>query len=211
MIYLFTFYKSTDLKSHRINHRFKLALQQINTADVACNPKPSNRAMQSPCVDAFNTFGSLSQTIRHLQLLGTRTKPSSPRRRYGSYPCLSCDYNDQSSVLSEDLWTRRRHRGEFKVGCKREKVNTKGKDNVWSVDNEMAKVEKGKERIRRRKSKEGKRVRNVNRKGDRVMVSASMLTEVETVLQTQVISRDALNSLVLSFCQSENFLFYALW
>ncbi|XP_073293761.1 uncharacterized protein [Primulina huaijiensis] len=147
-------------------------------ADVVCNPKPSNRAMQSPFVGAFSTF-------HHLQLLGTRTKSSSSRRRYSSYPCLSCNYNDQSSIWSEDLWTRLRPRGEFKVGCKREKVNTKGKENVWSVDNEMAKVEKGKERLRRRKSKEGKRVRNVNRKGDRVMVSASMLMEVETILQTQ--------------------------
>ncbi|XP_075475966.1 uncharacterized protein LOC142516174 isoform X2 [Primulina tabacum] len=147
-------------------------------ADVVCNPKPSNRAMQSPFVGAFST-------IHHLQLLGTCTKSSSSRRRYRAYPCLSCNYNDQSSVWSEDLWTRLRPRGEFKVGCKREKVNTKGKENVWSVDNEMAKVEKGKERSRRRKSKEGKRVRNVNRKGDRVMVSASMLMEVETILQTQ--------------------------
>ncbi|KAK6162668.1 hypothetical protein DH2020_002509 [Rehmannia glutinosa] len=49
----------------------------------------------------------------------------------------------------------------------------------------MAKIDKEKERTRRRKKRGGKRVRNVNRKGDRVLVSGSMLMEVETVLQTQ--------------------------
>ncbi|KAL0429142.1 UNVERIFIED_CONTAM: hypothetical protein Sradi_0540200 [Sesamum radiatum] len=60
----------------------------------------------------------------------------------------------------------------------------KGKENVWSIDNEIVKIEK-KERTRRRKKRGGKRVTNVNRKGDRVLVSGSMLMEVETVLQTQ--------------------------
>lgn len=67
-------------------------------------------------------------------------------------------------------------------------MRAKGKENVWSIDNEMAKIEKEKERMRRRKKRGGKRVRNVDRKGDRVLVSGSMLMEVETVLQTQVTS-----------------------
>lgn len=66
-------------------------------------------------------------------------------------------------------------------------MRAKGKENVWSIDNEMAKTAKEKDR-RRRKKRGGKRVRNVNRKGDRVLVSGCMLMEVETVLQTQVIS-----------------------
>ncbi|KZV44042.1 hypothetical protein F511_16603 [Dorcoceras hygrometricum] len=142
--------------------------------------------MQSPCVGAFETFSSLSQSINRLQLLGIHAKSSSPRRRYGSYPCISCDCSDHRSM---DVRTRGRRRGEFEM-------KAKGKENVWSVDNEVARLEKEKERTRRRRSKEGKRVRIVSRNGDTVMVSASMLTEVETVLQTQVISVCAMKILV---------------
>lgn len=67
-------------------------------------------------------------------------------------------------------------------------LRAKGKDNVWSIDNEMAKVEKGKTRGRRKKKSTGrKRVRSVSRKGDKVMVSGLMLIEVENVLQMQVV------------------------
>lgn len=58
---------------------------------------------------------------------------------------------------------------------------------MWSIDNEVAKAEKEKNKTRRRRKRGGKRVRNVNRRGDRVLVSGSMLMEVETVLQMQVI------------------------
>ncbi|XP_073124710.1 uncharacterized protein [Henckelia pumila] len=125
--------------------------------------------MQSPRIDAFKTFINLPRTIHHLQLLGIHTNSSSSAS-------ISCDCNDHISVRTQG----RRH-GEFRVRSKR----AKGKENVWSVDNEMAKVDKEKARLSRRKSKQGKRVRNVNRKGDRVMVSASMLMEVETLLQMQ--------------------------
>lgn len=63
----------------------------------------------------------------------------------------------------------------------------RGKDNVWSVDNEMAEAaEKERERDERRKKKKGKRVRSVGKRvkgDDKVMVSGSMLMEIETVLQ----------------------------
>lgn len=65
----------------------------------------------------------------------------------------------------------------------------KGKDNVWSIDNEMAKTEKERDKPRsRRRKRGGKRMRNVTKKRicDRVMISSAMLMEVETVLQTQV-------------------------
>ena len=60
------------------------------------------------------------------------------------------------------------------------------KDNVWSVDNELAQKDKtskrrpkGRRMVRRKRTKAG---------GDgRVLVSSAMLVEVETVLQTQVI------------------------
>ncbi|ONK59178.1 uncharacterized protein A4U43_C08F3780 [Asparagus officinalis] len=68
----------------------------------------------------------------------------------------------------------------------------KKKDNVWSVDNELAEREKEKERKRSsssfgRRRKRGKRVKAGGRKGknELVLVSAAMLIEIETVLQTQ--------------------------
>ncbi|KAL4303348.1 hypothetical protein GQ457_10G000010 [Hibiscus cannabinus] len=58
------------------------------------------------------------------------------------------------------------------------------KENVWSIDNERAKAEKEKERRRRRRK--GKTVVNGRKnKMDSVLISAAMLMEVETVLQTQ--------------------------
>lgn len=67
-----------------------------------------------------------------------------------------------------------------------------GKENVWSVDNEMAEAEKEKEKMKRRKKKRGGAGRRLpsgrGNGGDsksRFMVSGPMLVEVETVLQTQ--------------------------
>lgn len=61
----------------------------------------------------------------------------------------------------------------------------KGKENVWSIDNEIAREG---DKTRSRRNRGGKRMRNVARKskGEKVMVSGAMLMEVETVLQTQV-------------------------
>lgn len=62
------------------------------------------------------------------------------------------------------------------------------KDNVWSVDNELAMKEKeraGKRRPRGRRVVRRKRTKHGG--GGRVMVSGVMLMEVETVLQTQVL------------------------
>ena len=55
------------------------------------------------------------------------------------------------------------------------------KENVWSVDNELAKKEK---KGRGRSKKVVKR--NKSKKSGRVVVTGAMLMEVETVLQTQV-------------------------
>lgn len=67
-------------------------------------------------------------------------------------------------------------------------MKAKGKDNVWSVDNETDKARDG----RSRKKKRERRVRKLGKRSDksgRVMVSGSVLMEVETVLQTQVAFR----------------------
>lgn len=60
----------------------------------------------------------------------------------------------------------------------------KGRENVWSVDNDVAVEEKERESRRRRKRGRG-RGKRARREGDRVMVSGSMLMEIDTVLQIQ--------------------------
>ncbi|CAN6486739.1 unnamed protein product [Victoria cruziana] len=62
-------------------------------------------------------------------------------------------------------------------------LKLKGKDNVWSVDNELAERESKKNADPQRR----RRVKRFRKKGrnSRVVVSDSMLMEVETVLQTQ--------------------------
>lgn len=76
------------------------------------------------------------------------------------------------------------------------RVEVRGKkENVWSIDNELAEKERQKSRQRRRRK--GRRVVSGKRgKDGRVMASGAMLMEVETVLQTQVIPRQFLNSLI---------------
>lgn len=59
---------------------------------------------------------------------------------------------------------------------------------MWSIDNETEKAKDG----RSRKKKRERRVRKVGKRSEksgRVMVSGSVLMEVETVLQTQVAFR----------------------
>lgn len=146
------------------------------------NPQFS-KAMQSPCIDACKAFSSSAIFLKDFQQqqflsnhLGRSSVSSSPTLKYGSYPCISCNFGGK----------RGRPREDVKVNCRRGKVGAKGKENVWSIDNEVAKAEKEKNRTRRRRKRGGKRVRNVNKRGDRVLVSGSMLMEVETVLQMQV-------------------------
>ncbi|KAJ4727282.1 Calycin-like [Melia azedarach] len=70
----------------------------------------------------------------------------------------------------------------------KDRVEVRGKkENVWSIDNEMAKAKETelakKSQQRRRRGRRGARGRR--NKSGQVMVSAAMLVEVETVLQTQ--------------------------
>nr|KJB49264.1 hypothetical protein B456_008G109500 [Gossypium raimondii] len=69
------------------------------------------------------------------------------------------------------------------------KVTVKGKkENVWSIDNNIAKAEKENDKgnTKQRRRKKGKKVvKGRKNKIGRVLVSGSMLMEVETVLQTQ--------------------------
>ncbi|XP_042029419.1 uncharacterized protein LOC121776310 [Salvia splendens] len=143
--------------------------------------------MQSLCDDACKAFSSSGFLLKGFQQqqqlfadnLDCRPVSTSPSRRHGSYPCISCNFEDKSCRLVDGRGRRMENFDGW-----RGKVAAKGKDNVWSIDNEMAKIDKDKGRTRRRK-RGGKRVKNVYKKGDGVLVSGSMLMEVETILQTQ--------------------------
>ncbi|KAK7277175.1 hypothetical protein RIF29_18326 [Crotalaria pallida] len=66
------------------------------------------------------------------------------------------------------------------------RVKKKGnKENVWSVDNELAKVASERDKVGRGRRKRMVKKRQRQNKGSRVIVSGPMLVEVETVLQTQ--------------------------
>lgn len=70
----------------------------------------------------------------------------------------------------------------------REKAKVKKKENVWSIDNELSSksaAEDNKGEGRRRKNVKTKDSRRRRSADSTVMVSAAMLMEIETVLQTQ--------------------------
>jgi len=56
------------------------------------------------------------------------------------------------------------------------------KENVWSIDNDLAKMASSQKDKRRKR----RVVKRNGEKGGRIIVSGAMLVEVETVLQTQV-------------------------
>lgn len=57
------------------------------------------------------------------------------------------------------------------------------KKNVWSIDNDLAKVDSS----QKKKKGRGKKKMVEKNKGGSVVVTEAMLMEVETVLQTQVL------------------------
>ncbi|XP_058104069.1 uncharacterized protein LOC131248048 [Magnolia sinica] len=90
---------------------------------------------------------------------------------------------DSKVSCSSDVGKRKPRNGEKQRGKSGggERVRIKEKENVWSIDNELAKTTEKSGRRRR-----GRRVKNVGRsRNSRVIISAAMLMEVETVLQTQ--------------------------
>ncbi|PIA30945.1 hypothetical protein AQUCO_05300049v1 [Aquilegia coerulea] len=93
---------------------------------------------------------------------------------------ISCSFNGgkKSSKNKKRINSR-----EEKV-----KVKVKEKENVWSIDNKLAKESEMVEKDSYKgKKRGGKRVKNLKKKdpNSRVMVSGIMLMEVETVMQTQ--------------------------
>lgn len=70
-------------------------------------------------------------------------------------------------------------------------LKAKGKENIWSVDNDRAEKAALRERRRKRHGTRRREKRNGSGRrdkvGSQVLVSGPMLMEVETVLQTQVL------------------------
>ncbi|KAA0048812.1 uncharacterized protein E5676_scaffold291G00250 [Cucumis melo var. makuwa] len=65
-------------------------------------------------------------------------------------------------------------------------IRLKGnKENVWSLDNELAKPQKQRDRATRKNPKGRRVIKSRRNKGGTILVSGAMLMEVETVLQTQ--------------------------
>nr|DAD18359.1 TPA_asm: hypothetical protein HUJ06_019822 [Nelumbo nucifera] len=139
--------------------------------------------MQTPCLNAcknctnsppFLGFSSRNFCSYSESLVVFSGRKVSPRR-------IFCSFNGGN----------RRTKASAKQGRKNgggDKVKTKEKENVWSVDNELAKKEAMVEKEKFNRRRRGRKVRNIVKKdkNSRVMVSGAMLMEVETVLQTQV-------------------------
>ncbi|KAJ9563339.1 hypothetical protein OSB04_008499 [Centaurea solstitialis] len=126
--------------------------------------------MQSPWMDASRTFWKDSNT----QFLGFL----------------------QSSSSSVTLTSLRNPYSRVSLNPSNRRIATvkakaKGKDNVWSIDNDAANGNRGGgERRKKGDKRRTTKVRNSRRRGGRrsdeaIMVSGSMLIETEKVLQTQ--------------------------
>ncbi|KAK4782913.1 hypothetical protein SAY86_007287 [Trapa natans] len=89
----------------------------------------------------------------------------------------------QLQRLSRPFIVVRNSRKEFGANGR---IEIRGKkENVWSIDNEVAQKDQQQSRQRRRRKGRGWVVRGKKGKDGRVMVSGAMLMDVETVLQTQ--------------------------
>ncbi|WOK98701.1 hypothetical protein Cni_G07413 [Canna indica] len=137
--------------------------------------------MQSHCLDAC---GNLA--LPQPPLPGLRWRRCCRNPLTQSLPAL----HDNTKTLSTALRVscalshgRRRARGG-----REEPARARKKENVWSIDNDLAAAKASTEdKTRKYRRKRGRRVRSTARRGpsDRVLVSGSMLMEIETVLQTQ--------------------------
>ncbi|KAL8129079.1 hypothetical protein V2J09_018234 [Rumex salicifolius] len=115
--------------------------------------------------------------------LPSTSVPFSSRVHRNPSRCISCCFDGPNRCPRLTGAKGNTHGGGegvgFRVGAK-----GKGKDNVWSIDNELAKEVSEKEnRSRRKRRQGGRRAKKFN--DSKVMVSAAMLIELENVLQTQ--------------------------
>ncbi|KAI9094515.1 hypothetical protein K1719_026635 [Acacia pycnantha] len=136
--------------------------------------------MQSPSLHLTKAFTTRQCDHR---FLGFHRSVSSTHNLFSSFSSSPCGFPIPSSRRLV-VRAQKPHRNS---GPK-ERLRIRGKkDNVWSVDNDVANAaaEKEKARTSRRKQEGRKMVRRKRVRGGRVLVSGAMLMEVETVLQTQ--------------------------
>ncbi|KAI4356616.1 hypothetical protein L6164_000625 [Bauhinia variegata] len=143
--------------------------------------------MQSPSLQLSKTF-TAHRPERHR--FGFHHSLSSTRCLFPSLFSSSSSSNFPKSISSSSSRSSRRififqtqNSRRSSTGPKEGQRVKGNKDNVWSVDNELAKSAAEKEK--RKKLKRRRMVKKKRGKGGRVLVSGAMLTEVETVLQTQ--------------------------
>ena len=109
---------------------------------------------------------TLSSTHNSLTSLGFSPKPSCSTR-----------------LITAQAYRPNNHK---RNGSPKEGARVRGsKDNMWSIDNELAKASSS-QKEKRRRQRGRSVVRRKGPKGGRVIVSGAMLLEVETVLQTLV-------------------------
>lgn len=144
------------------------------SADVFHLCLRSLRAMHSLFLDACSDL-FLHRLLFPGPRLSRRCRNPLPLRRPDDARELSISLD-----VSCDARRSRNGRGELFGGRK--------KENVWSIDNDLASARASEEKTRKYRKRRGRKVRSSGRRrsSDKVMVSGSMLMEVETVLQTQV-------------------------
>ncbi|XP_008786174.2 uncharacterized protein LOC103704600 [Phoenix dactylifera] len=130
--------------------------------------------MRLHCVDACGNLSLPRSFLRFRLRPPLHPPPLLPPARVSTALSVSCGPSDGR---------QRPRRGRADV------VQAKKKENVWSVDNELAARAAAEEKagaLRRRRRK-ARRVRSAGKRGrdSRVLVSGAMLIEIETVLQTQ--------------------------
>ncbi|XP_011016396.1 PREDICTED: uncharacterized protein LOC105119903 [Populus euphratica] len=125
--------------------------------------------MQSPCLHLCKVFTSKPHLGFYYHTLKTTQNPSGfPKPKKLNMITLSHNKPQQ-------------HQSKARVKARGRK------ENVWSIDNDMEKTTSDKEKERgKQKRRKGRRVvRGKRNKAGEIMVSGTMLMEVETVLQTQ--------------------------
>ncbi|XP_010933582.1 uncharacterized protein [Elaeis guineensis] len=132
----------------------------------------SRLSMQFHCVDACGNLNLPRSFLRFRPHLPLPPSPLLPGARVSAALSVSCGSADGR---------QRPRRGRAEV------VKAKKKENVWSVDNELAAraAAEDKAAALRRRKKKARRVRSAGERDPRVLVSGAMLMEIETVLQTQ--------------------------
>ncbi|XP_022979602.1 uncharacterized protein LOC111479280 [Cucurbita maxima] len=139
--------------------------------------------MQSPSLRFYHKIAPTKSRISHhfagLHFTSIPTKSVLPSSLFYS--------NFRSSKKAIPIQSHSKpHNRNSKPKGKHGTIRVKGnKENVWSVDNELAKAQKEKDRATRRNPKGRWVTKRKRNKGGRILVSGAMLMEVETVLQTQ--------------------------